>query len=85
MPEAVLLALRNKFEITYPFLPLTSVLNGKVIKIPILTACGGTFGAITGMHFFRHKTAKENFQLKFYLIVITQVIALLAYHTLFRQ
>ena len=50
-----------------------------------LAILGGTFGAIAGMRFFRHKTSKESFRFRFYLIVIAQVIALLTYYTLLKR
>jgi uncharacterized membrane protein YsdA (DUF1294 family) len=35
---------------------------------------GGTIGSGLGMLFFRHKTLKKSYLLKFWVIVITQVI-----------
>jgi uncharacterized membrane protein YsdA (DUF1294 family) len=35
---------------------------------------GGTIGSGLGMLFFRHKTAKRSYLLKFWLIVILQVL-----------
>lgn len=39
---------------------------------------GGTIGSGLGMLIFRHKTAKRSYLLKFWLIVIVQVIMLYA-------
>ena len=35
---------------------------------------GGTIGSGLGMLFFRHKTAKRSYLLKFWLIVILQIL-----------
>ena len=37
---------------------------------------GGSIGSGLGMLYFRHKTAKTSYQIKFYGIVIVQIIAL---------
>ncbi len=39
-----------------------------------LALIGGTFGALVGMRLFRHKTAKREFQIKFWAIVLVQVV-----------
>ncbi|WPO84377.1 DUF1294 domain-containing protein [Chryseobacterium sp. JJR-5R] len=39
----------------------------------ILTFLGGTFGALLGMTFFRHKYAKKTFILKWVLVVAVQL------------
>lgn len=36
---------------------------------------GGTVGSGLGMLFFRHKTAKKNYILKFWFIVVLQLLA----------
>ena len=40
---------------------------------------GGTIGSGLGMLFFRHKTAKRSYLLKFWLIVIVQILILWFY------
>jgi uncharacterized membrane protein YsdA (DUF1294 family) len=44
-----------------------------------LTAAGGTLGAIVGMQVFHHKTVKETFRRKFWLVVVVQIVVLGAY------
>lgn len=39
----------------------------------LLTFTGGTFGAVLGMVFFKHKTAKKSFFYKICLVVIFQI------------
>lgn len=40
----------------------------------VLTFLGGTFGAVLGMVFFKHKTAKKSFFLKFCFVVLVQIV-----------
>jgi uncharacterized membrane protein YsdA (DUF1294 family) len=50
----------------------------------VLILLGGTIGSILGMIFFRHKTAKNSYLLKFYSIVFLQIVLSLLYlHDLF--
>ena len=44
-----------------------------------LAFVGGTPGAILGMQWFRHKTAKTSFRRKFWLVVILQLVLLIGY------
>ena len=44
-----------------------------------LAFIGGTLGALAGMWLFRHKTAKESFRLKFWLVVAAQIVVLVVY------
>jgi len=44
-----------------------------------LTVVGGTLGAVVGMCWFQHKTAKGSFQLKLGLIFLVQVALVVAY------
>ena len=44
-----------------------------------LAFVGGTVGALAGMLFFRHKTRKWQFQLKFWPIVVLQFVLFIAY------
>ena len=48
----------------------------------VLALAGGTPGALLGMRVFRHKTAKESFQLKFWLVVLVQLAAGVGYYWL---
>lgn len=41
---------------------------------------GGTAGAVLAMIFLRHKTAKRSFQLKFWGVVLLQVVLLVLYN-----
>ena len=40
----------------------------------LLTFAGGTFGAIIGMVFFKHKTAKKSFFIKICVVVAVQIL-----------
>ncbi len=50
-----------------------------------LTAAGGTLGAVVGMQAFHHKTVKETFRRKFWLVVVVQVLVLGGYWWVFRR
>ena len=39
-----------------------------------LALVGGAIGALVGMRLFRHKTAKRAFQIKFWAVVLVQVV-----------
>lgn len=41
---------------------------------------GGTLGAILGRAFFRHKTVKLSFRLKFWALVIVQIVLVTVYY-----
>ena len=43
----------------------------------LLALLGGTIGAITAQHQFRHKTRKQPFKFQLYSIAVLQVIALI--------
>ena len=45
-----------------------------------LAFIGGTIGALAGMWVFRHKTAKESFRLRFWMVVLAQVIIVAVYY-----
>ena len=49
------------------------------LPVPI---AGGTPGALLGMRVFRHKTAKESFQLKFWLVVLVQLAVVAGFYWL---
>jgi uncharacterized membrane protein YsdA (DUF1294 family) len=49
-----------------------------------LAFLGGTVGALAGMWLFRHKTAKESFRLKFWLVVAAQIVVLVVYFVLIK-
>lgn len=40
----------------------------------LLALVGGTIGALAAMQLLRHKTAKAGFRLKFWLVVIVQIV-----------
>ncbi|MFD2942277.1 DUF1294 domain-containing protein [Flavobacterium notoginsengisoli] len=42
----------------------------------ILAFIGGTIGLLTGMFFFRHKTSKTTFIMKFSYIIIVQIVVI---------
>jgi uncharacterized membrane protein YsdA (DUF1294 family) len=39
-----------------------------------LTLAGGTIGAVIGMRYFNHKTSKVEFQSKFWLVLVVQIM-----------
>lgn len=43
-----------------------------------LALAGGSIGAVTAQHFFRHKTRKEPFRSRLYGIVLLQAVAITA-------
>lgn len=47
-----------------------------------LTFIGGTLGSLAGQRVFRHKTAKNQFQRAFWIVVGLQVLVLIAFATL---
>jgi len=48
----------------------------------MLSAAGGSLGALAGMNMFRHKTKKLSFQLPFFIIIALQTLLVtwLIYH-----
>ncbi|WJS95762.1 DUF1294 domain-containing protein [Flavobacterium johnsoniae] len=42
----------------------------------LLAFVGGTIGLLTGMFFFRHKTAKITFIMKFSYIILVQIVVI---------
>lgn len=48
----------------------------------LLTFAGGTIGALVGMQISHHKTAKANFLVKFWFVVVAQVVLVAAYYLL---
>ena len=46
----------------------------------LLSFTGGTLGALVGMRLFRHKTAKQSFRLKFWLVTAAQIVLVLGYY-----
>lgn len=51
----------------------------------LLALIGGTVGAVLSMVMFHHKTAKRSFQIKFAIVLMAQVIAIIVYLTVFQQ
>jgi len=61
-----------------------SIAGSKRTRVPerallLLALAGGTIGAWLGMTVFHHKTAKTEFKLKFWLIVLVQIALIVAY------
>lgn len=48
----------------------------------VLALSFGALGALAGMMFFRHKTAKVVFQIKFWLVILLQILLVWAYFAL---
>jgi uncharacterized membrane protein YsdA (DUF1294 family) len=46
------------------------------ISLLLLAFIGGTIGLLTGMLFFRHKTAKVTFIMKFIYIIVVQIVVI---------
>lgn len=49
-----------------------------------LTFAGGTVGALVAMPLFHHKTVKGEFRLKFWLVVVVQIVVVVVYYALIR-
>ncbi len=49
-----------------------------------LAFAGGTIGAIAGMRFFHHKTSKESFLERFWLIVAVQIVLIAGWYIFLR-
>jgi uncharacterized membrane protein YsdA (DUF1294 family) len=65
-----------------------SAVSGRRTRVPervllVLALTGGTIGALVGMVLVSHKTSKESFQIKFWLIVAAQIGAFLIYRAVF--
>jgi uncharacterized membrane protein YsdA (DUF1294 family) len=63
------------------------VAGSKLTRVPelvllALALAGGTPGALLGMRAFHHKTAKESFRLKFWLVVLVQLAVVAGYYRL---
>lgn len=66
------------------------IAGSKMMRVPetvllTLAIAGGSIGALAGMRLFRHKTAKADFQFKFVLIVIVQIVVLFVIYGLLRR
>ena len=48
----------------------------------VLALVGGTPGALLGMRVFHHKTSKESFRLKFWAVMLVQVVMVIGYYWL---
>lgn len=44
------------------------------VTLLLLVLVGGSLGALVGMQVFRHKTAKRDFQRRFWLVALLQVV-----------
>lgn len=50
-----------------------------------LAFTGGTLGAIAGMRFFHHKTSKESFLERFWLVVAAQIVVVAGWYIFLRS
>ena len=50
-----------------------------------LAFTGGTLGAIAGMRFFHHKTSKESFLERFWLVVTAQIVLVAGWYIFLRS
>jgi uncharacterized membrane protein YsdA (DUF1294 family) len=50
-----------------------------------LAFAGGTVGAVLGMRLFHHKTSKESFLERFWLIVALQIVLIAGWYIFLRQ
>ena len=48
----------------------------------LLSLIGGTFGAISAMMVFRHKIKKLSFMLKFFVVLLIQIVLVYGYYHL---
>lgn len=85
---AWLLAINAVTFLTYGY--DKGIAGSKMMRVPeaillTLALAGGTVGAMAGMRVYHHKTAKADFQFKFALIVIVQIVLLFVYYRLLRR
>lgn len=62
-----------------------AIAGGTTVRVPenilfALVFCGGTLGALLARPFFHHKTSKVSFRLKFWLVVIVQILLIAGYY-----
>lgn len=62
-----------------------AIAGGTTMRVPenilfALVFCGGTLGALLARPFFHHKTSKVSFRLKFWLVVIGQILLIAGYY-----
>ena len=50
-----------------------------------LAFTGGTFGALAGMKIFRHKTVKRSFRIRFWTVVVLQVLLVAGYYLILKK
>jgi len=68
-----------------------AIAGSKFTRVPenvllALTLLGGTLGAILGMQVFHHKTSKESFRAKFWIVLLIQVgLVILYFYLKLRQ
>jgi len=63
--------------------------QGRRVRVPekvllLLALFFGSLGAWLGMQFFRHKTAKQSFNIKLWLVVVIQAALILLYYLVIR-
>lgn len=62
-----------------------AIAGGTTLRVPenilfALVFCGGTLGALLARPFFHHKTSKVSFRLKFWVVVIVQILLIAGYY-----
>jgi uncharacterized membrane protein YsdA (DUF1294 family) len=67
-----------------------SIAKTQLTRVPeslllLLALVGGTIGALAAMQLLRHKTAKAGFRLKFWLVVIVQIVLISVGYGLMRS
>ncbi len=82
----IYLATLNIFAfVLYGYDKIKSLQNTKNIsrvsekKLLLFTFFGGTVGSLLSMFIFRHKIKKNSFLIKFFLVVISQIIIVFIY------
>ena len=85
--QSWLLAVTGTTFLTYGYDKL--IAGTGVTRVPervllTLAFAGGTVGALLGMRLFHHKTSKESFLERFWLVVAVQVVAIAGWYLFLR-
>jgi len=86
--QAWLLAITAVTLLTYGYDKM--VAGSSATRVPervllTLALAGGTLGALLGMRLFHHKTSKESFLERFWLVVAVQIVVVAAWYLFLRS